>query len=305
MSTVTDETTAQAAFEGVPYDDITADAFLGLIETGFFPDEARVYLRDGRIFQSASWNADGAGAAYGRPLWPGSLHCRDRCLRPGGSSPRDHGRPSRWLAAAAPVANVTIDSGGSLSGPGAVALAEDNGKVDGIAVASGGKLDVNSGGVSLSAVIRSGGTEVLWGGATGEGDKILSGATEYLMSGATAEGEIVSRGGVLNDQSDILSGQSITATTSETIVTHVDGVTLSVGAALEVLTATISRGGSLTLATGTVGQDLLGRGIDDLHGLVAGDEFAVDQELERFHGIPLKVLVIGASQGREPTGAHW
>ncbi len=50
MSTVTDETTAQSAFEGVPYDEITADAFLGLIETGFFPDEARVFLRDGRIF---------------------------------------------------------------------------------------------------------------------------------------------------------------------------------------------------------------------------------------------------------------
>ena len=55
---------------------------------------------------------------------------------------------------------------------------------------------------------------------------------------------------------------------------------------------------------GTVGQDLLGRGIDDLHGLVASDQFAIDQEHRRFHGIPFKKLVLGASEGRGPTGAR-
>ena len=33
-----------------PYE-ITADKFFGLIETGFFPEEARVYLEDGRIYE--------------------------------------------------------------------------------------------------------------------------------------------------------------------------------------------------------------------------------------------------------------
>ena len=55
-------------------------------------------------------------------------------------------------------------------------------------------------------------------------------------------------------------------------------------------------------SAGTVGQDLLGRGIDDLHGLVASDQFAIDQEHRRFHGIPFKKLVIGAPEGRKPAG---
>ena len=52
---------------------------------------------------------------------------------------------------------------------------------------------------------------------------------------------------------------------------------------------------------GTVGQDLLGCGIDDLHDLVASDQSAIDQELRRFHGIPFEMLVFDASQGRVAT----
>lgn len=50
MSTVTPEAPAPPEVGDVPYE-ITADEFFRLIETGFFPEEARVYLRDGGIYR--------------------------------------------------------------------------------------------------------------------------------------------------------------------------------------------------------------------------------------------------------------
>ncbi len=50
MSTATTTTHTPPQFGDVPYD-VTADDFFHLIETGFFPEEARVYLEDGRIYE--------------------------------------------------------------------------------------------------------------------------------------------------------------------------------------------------------------------------------------------------------------
>lgn len=59
MSTITTETHTPPQFGDVLYE-ITADEFLGLIETGFFPEDARVYLQDGRIYEKmAKTNAHG------------------------------------------------------------------------------------------------------------------------------------------------------------------------------------------------------------------------------------------------------
>jgi hypothetical protein len=59
-------------------------------------------------------------------------------------------------------------------------------------------------------------------------------------------------------------------------------------------------------SAGTVGQDLLGRGIDHLHGLVASDQFAIDQEHRRFHGIPFKSLFLALPKaaGQLARDAH-
>ena len=37
-------------------------------------------------------------------------------------------------------------------------------------------------------------------------------------------------------------------------------------------------------SAGAIRQHFLGRGIDNLHCLVAGDQFTIDQQLRRFHG---------------------
>lgn len=50
MSSVTTETHTPPRFADAPYE-LTTDDFFHLVETDFFPEEARVYLEDGRIFE--------------------------------------------------------------------------------------------------------------------------------------------------------------------------------------------------------------------------------------------------------------
>jgi len=61
MSSVTTEIEAHTppAVDGTPYE-LSADTFLAMIEEGFFPEEARVYLEDGKIYEKmAKSNAHG------------------------------------------------------------------------------------------------------------------------------------------------------------------------------------------------------------------------------------------------------
>ena len=59
MSTVTTEIYTPPAVDGAPYE-LSADTFFAMIEGGFFPEEARVYLQDGWIYEKmAKSNAHG------------------------------------------------------------------------------------------------------------------------------------------------------------------------------------------------------------------------------------------------------
>ena len=200
------------------------------------------------------------------------------------------------LSSGARALDVTVSSGGVLTGAGFASDVVDYGRVSGVSAAGlsvesggfaqgvvvrGGYLVVYSGGTALDNAIETGASGAIYSGANVNGLTVSSGGAESLASGAIVTSDVVLSGGTLELSVDFRSGQTVSYTGSVASTTVMSGVTLSSGALFQLTGGSVLRGAVVSLAadappvsiTVSAGGQLFGpgrfaAGID--FGLVSG-----------------------------------
>ena len=205
------------------------------------------------------------------------------------------------LSAGAVAQDADIYSGGVLTGAGLIeGYAYDYGQVTSASVAAYlydyGQVSalrvLNSGNVyvygsAVGDVVSSGGAEVVESGAIDSRARVLSGGELQVQSGATVVSATVASGGIA-DLVLVVSNGALTIDPVVSKPTRLDGVTLASGAILEVQSAIVSSGATLTLDTGASAQvDILAGGRLYGPGVISGEVYAPSEDYGLISGAQL------------------
>jgi autotransporter passenger strand-loop-strand repeat protein len=125
----------------------------------------------------------------------------------------------------------------------------DFGTAAGTIVTDGAELDT---GLAVDSEVESGGKELIDSGEVGSGDTIQSGGLLQVLSGGTAIDETVQSGGTFDLGGDLASDLTLGAAMSGAVL---DGVTVSSGGFIELGSATVLSGVTLSLGGTTVDAD--------------------------------------------------
>ena len=198
-----------------------------------------------------------------------------------------------WVSSGGAIDAITIEGGSAFIYAGGV--------VSGATLLSGGGEEIDSGGVGSNATVEAGARLTVSSGGLVASAIVESGGLLLLADGR-ASGATVASGGVLGLGATVTSDLTAGAVTSTTVIS---GVTASKGAIVEVVSAAVRSGATLTLLSGALGENLtVSKGAEvvgagelagetDVSGVVSGLTIAGFLELAK--GAIGSALKVGAS----------
>ena len=140
---------------------------------------------------------------------------------------------------------VTVSGGYETLESGAI---DSNGVLE-----QGATQSVFAGGSALGTTVASGGDQIVSSGGYASGTRVLAGGVETLIPGAKVSGVTISKGGELVADEVVSGGQTLVVPASPaTATTAFDGVSLLAGSILTLGSATVSSGGVLSMAAGSL-----------------------------------------------------